>query len=211
MSGKGMDENKTSELESIWDEARSHIERGDFDKAIEIYNYIIIRYNDEAIAVEHANAYLANIYLTLEQNDLAEHHIKKAIDYRPEKPGYHYILGFVYSRKSRWDMAISEFKSAVTGEPDNGEYIRGLGWAICQGGNLDRGLQLLEKAERLDPANANILTDLAITHLSLLNLDTAEEYAKRAVTVAPTNIIAKDVLKKILRFRKLYGHTVRKS
>jgi len=50
MSGKGMDENKTSELESIWDEARSHIERGDFDKAIEIYNYIIIRYNDEAIA-----------------------------------------------------------------------------------------------------------------------------------------------------------------
>ena len=30
------------ELQSIWDEAKGYIERGDFDKAIDIYKYILI-------------------------------------------------------------------------------------------------------------------------------------------------------------------------
>ena len=40
------------ELRSIWDEAKAHIERGDYDKAIEIYRYILIRYAENDIAVE---------------------------------------------------------------------------------------------------------------------------------------------------------------
>ncbi|GAI08540.1 unnamed protein product, partial [marine sediment metagenome] len=37
----------------------------DYDKAIEIYKYVLIRYSDNDIAVEYANAYLGDIYLTL--------------------------------------------------------------------------------------------------------------------------------------------------
>ena len=32
-----MNSNEMSELRSIWDEAKGHIERGDYDKAVEIY------------------------------------------------------------------------------------------------------------------------------------------------------------------------------
>lgn len=45
------------ELNSIWDDARGFIERGDFDKAIEIYKYILVRYGDNTVAVEYALAF----------------------------------------------------------------------------------------------------------------------------------------------------------
>ncbi len=45
------------ELRLIWGEAKAHIERGDYDKAIEIYRYILIRYAEDNRAVEYANAY----------------------------------------------------------------------------------------------------------------------------------------------------------
>jgi tetratricopeptide (TPR) repeat protein len=93
------------EIQSIWDDARRFIERGDYDKAVEIYQYILIRYSDYSVAVEHANAYLGDIFLTLRQLDTAEEHIKKAISFSQEKPGYHYILGFIYSIERWWNKA----------------------------------------------------------------------------------------------------------
>lgn len=96
-----MDRDNISEFYAIWDEARKYIESGNYDKAIETYRYILIRYGDNDVATEHANAYLGDIFLTLQQFDLAKEHIKKAISYQPEKPAYHYILGFVLSAKKQ--------------------------------------------------------------------------------------------------------------
>ena len=190
------------ELQSVWDEARDSIEQGDYDKAIETYRYILIRYSDHPIAVEHANAYLGDIFLTLRQLDAAEEHIKKAISLEPEKPGYHYILGFIYSIERRWNEAILEFEKAVEKEPGNGEYLRGLGWAMYSSGDVAKGLSYLEKASHLQPANANIMTDLAVANLSSHNIAKASEYAEKAVRTDPTNALAQDVLKKVLSFSK---------
>lgn len=190
------------EIQSIWDDSRGFIEHGDHDKAIEIYRYILVRYADAPEAVEHANAYLGDIFLTLRQLDVAEDHIKKAINLSPEKPGYHYILGFTYSVKKQWDVAISEFEIAVKKEPNNGEYLRGLAWAIYSSGDVAKGLAYLEKASHLTPANANILTDLAVAYLSSVNIDKAREYAERAARLDSTNAVAQDVLKKVLSFGK---------
>lgn len=196
-----------SELHLIWDEARQYVESGNHNKAIEIYKYILVRYGDDAVAAEHANAYLGDLFLTLQKLDLAEGHIKKAINLKPGNPGYRYILGFVYSYKRQWDKAIPEFEIAVKKEPNNGEYLRGLGWAIYQSGDVVKGLACLEKANRLAPANANILTDLAVAYLSSVNIDKAREYAERAVRLDPTNTVAQDVLKRVLSF----GRVVKKQ
>ncbi len=96
------------EIQSIWGDARCFIERVDYDNAIEIYKYILVKYDDDIVAIEYANAYLGDIFLTLRQLTLAEDHIKKAISYKPEKPGYHYIPGFIYSVKKQWDIVIPE-------------------------------------------------------------------------------------------------------
>lgn len=192
------------ELHSIWDEARVSIEQGDYDRAIETYRYILIRYSDQPVAVEHANAYLGDIFLTLRQLDAAENHIKKAISLAPEKPGYRYILGFVCSIQRRWQEAVTEFEQAVEEEPGNGEYLRGLGWAIYSSGDVAKGLSHLEQASHLQPANANIMTDLAVAYLSSLNVNRAIEYAEKAVRMDPTNAVAQDVLKKIQSFSKRF-------
>jgi len=191
-----------SELQSIWDEARHHIESGNHDKAIEIYKYILLRYGDDAVVVEYANAYLADLYLTLQNPDLAESHIQKAIKIKPENPGYRYILGFAYSYRKQWDQAIPEFEAAVKIKPGNGEYLRGLGWAKYSSGNVAGGLASLEQARRLAPDNANILTDLAVVSLSLPDMNNAREYAERAVRMDPANVVAQDVLHNVVVFSK---------
>ena len=190
------------ELQSIWDEARQHIESGNPEKAIEIYKYILVRYGDDVVAGEYANAYLADLYLTLQKYDLAENHIQKALKIKPENAGYRYILGFAYSYRKQWDKAILEFAAAVKIKPDNGEYLRGLGWAKYSSGKVADGLAILEKARRLAPDNANILTDLAVVSLSLPDMDKAREYAERAVRMDPGNTVAQDVLHNVLVFSK---------
>ncbi len=200
-----MDKDNVPELYAIWDEARSHIEAGNYDKAIEIYRYILVRYGDNDVAAEHANAYLGDIFLTLRKLDLAEDHVKKAIGYKPEKPGYHYILGFIYSVKSQWDGAIPEFELAIDKEPDSGEYLRGLGWAIYSDGDRAKGLAYLHEANHLAPTNVNILTDLASAYISVVNFSKAREYAERAVRIEPTSALAQEVLESVRSFEKELG------
>ena len=141
-----MDSDTVPELYTVWSEAKECIEQGDYDKAIELYKYVLIRYSDNDIALEYANAYLGDIYLTLRRLDLAENHIKKAINCKPDNPSYHYLLGFTYSIQSQWGKAIGEFEVAVDKEPYNSEYLRGLGWAIHRTGDKAKGLAYLHRA-----------------------------------------------------------------
>jgi tetratricopeptide (TPR) repeat protein len=199
------------EIRAIWDEARQYIESGNYDKAIETYRYILIRYADDPVAVEHANAYLADLFLTLKKLDFAEEHVKKAISLKPQKAAYRYILGFVYSDKKQWDRAISEFEIAVKKEPNDGEYLRGLGWATYSSGDVAKGLSLLKEADRLTPDNAKILTDLAVVSLSSLNIDEAKQYAERAVQRDPTDPLAQDVYRKVLWFTRRLSQDMKRS
>ena len=91
-----MDDITQPEIDTIWNEAKSYIEQGNFDRAIETYKYVLIRYDETPIAVECANANLGDIYVTLGKLDSAEYYLKKAINCDPRKPDYHYLLGFVY-------------------------------------------------------------------------------------------------------------------
>ena len=193
------------ELHSIWEEARASIEQGDYDKAIDTYRYVLIRYADEPVAVEHANAYLGDVFLTLRNLDEAERHIKKAIGLAPERPDYRYILGFIYSVGRRWNEAIPEFERTLEKEPHNAEYLRGLGWAVHCGGDAARGLTYLEEAVRLQPTNVNIMTDLAVAHMSSHQFQKAREYAEMAVRNAPANPTARDILNKILSLQERFG------
>ncbi len=199
-----MSNDSVPELSTIWDEAKGYIEQGNYEKAIEIYKYILVRYGDNDIAAEHANAYLGDAFLTLRQLDLAENHIKKAISYNPEKPGYRYILGFIYSVKCKWGKAIREFEVAVDKEPNNGEYLRGLGWAVSSSGDRMKGLVYLHKANDLLPTNVNILTDLAVAYMSLGNIDEAKEYVEKALQIDPGSTIARELVDNLDRFQKEY-------
>jgi len=197
-----MDRDIGPELHTIWSEAKEHIEQGEYDKAIEIYKYVLIRYGDNDIAVEYANAYLGDIYLTLRRLNLAENHIKKAIDCSPDNPSYHYLLGFTYSMQSEWGKAIGEFEVALDKEPNNSEYLRGLGWALHRAGDKAKGLAYLHRAVDLAPTSVNILTDLAVAYLSDLQFHKAREYAETAMRIDPNSNVTREVLANIDRFQR---------
>ncbi|MFC1935518.1 tetratricopeptide repeat protein [Chloroflexota bacterium] len=193
------------ELLTIWDEARGYIETRDYARAIETYRYIIIRYHDNDVAVEYANAYLGDLFLTIQELALAKNHLKEAIGYSPDKPHYRYLLGFTYSKMEEWQEAISELEAAKELEPADGEYVRALGWAIFNGRDKLEGLAQLYRAAELAPDNANILTDLAAAFLTMGNLDKAREYGKEALGVDPGHTLAQDLLRNIDLLRKKFG------
>ncbi len=186
------------ELRSIWNEAKAHIERGDYDKAIEIYRYVLIRYAENDIAVEYANAYLGDIFLTIRRLDLAEKHLKMA----PGNSHYCYLLGFSYSIKEQWTKAVTQFRKAIRLDPDNSEYERGLGWAMFNAGNRAEGLSHLYRALELLSSNLHAMTDLATAMLMLGNLEKAREYGERALSFDPSYILAQDLLKTIDRIER---------
>ena len=194
-----MNSEEIPELQSIWDEARGYIEHGDYDKAIEIYTYILIRYVENDIAVEYANAYLGDIYLTIRRLDLAEKHLKMAITLAPGNSHYYYLLGFSHSIKEQWSKAVTQFRKAIRLDPDNSEYERGLGWAMFNAGNRAEGLSHLYRALELLPSNIHAMTDLATAMLMLGSIEKAREYGKRALSFDPSYILAQDLLKTIDR------------
>ena len=194
-----MNIDEVPELRSIWDEAKAHIDGGDYDKAAEIYKYVLIRYADNAIVVEYADVYLGDIYLTTRRLDLAEKHLKKAITATPSNPHYHYLMGFTYSVKEQWTKAVTEFRKAIRLDPDDGEYERGLGWAMFNGGNRVEGIGHLYRALELSPSNLHAMTDIATAMLMLRNMEKAREYGERALYFDPSYIFAQDLLKTIDR------------
>jgi hypothetical protein len=71
--------NSPDELETIWEEAGTYIEKEDYNKAIETYKYILIRYGDNAIAAKYANAYIGDIYLTLKETKTTQTVLRKQL------------------------------------------------------------------------------------------------------------------------------------
>lgn len=201
-----MNNNGVPELRSIWDEAKGHIERSEYDKAVEIYKYIIIRYADNAIAVEYANAYIGDIYLTTRRHlDLAEKHLKKAATLAPVNQHYHYLLGFTYSIKEQWAKAVNAFLKAISLDADNGEYERGLGWAMFNGGNRAKGITHMYRSLELSPSNIHTMTDLATALLMLGNVEKAREYGEKALRIDPGYVLAQNLLKTIDQIERTQG------
>ena len=194
--------NDDVELESLRSEAAGYCNQGHFDKAVTIHKNIITRYRDNDQVCAYSYASIGDIYLTLRKLELAEDYLKKALSYEPLNPKYHYLLGFTYSVTKQWDSAIKEFEVSVKQEPQEAEYLRGLGWAIWSAGNKRQGLKYLKQAISLAPDNVNILADMAAAYLRDGHLDTAQEYAERAVKADPKSTLAKDVLNATRSFRE---------
>jgi tetratricopeptide (TPR) repeat protein len=163
------------------------------------YLYGLIRYQDNATAVEYANAYLGDVFLTTRRLNLAERHLKKAITAAPGNPHYHYLMGFTYSVKEQWTKAVTEFRKAIRLDPGKSEYERGLGWAIFNGGNRTEGIGHLYRALELSPSNLHAMMDLATAMLMLRNMEKAREYGEKALRLDPDYVLARNLLKTIDR------------
>jgi tetratricopeptide (TPR) repeat protein len=182
------------ELMTLWGEAREQVVQRRFEKALEIYKYIILMYPDEPQADEYAHAALAEIYLTLRNLDLCREHITRALTHDPQKPEYHYILGFLLTLRNEWQPSMREFELALVGRPEKPEYLRGLGWATFSSGDHARGLLFLNKALRLLPDDVDILTDLAVSYLGVGEFGLARKYTRLALKIDPESSLVRGTM-----------------
>ena len=192
-----------SEFDSIWDEAKGYVDQGDYDRAIDVYRYILVRYADNLKAVEYAHAYLGDALLTSRQHlDQAETHLKKAISCAPGNHHYHYLLGFTYSVREQWAKATRALKKALALSPNNIEYERCLGWAMFNGEKETEGLDHLNSALELAPTDVHIMTDLGTAMLMLRDITMARQYAEDALRIDPTYDLAKRLAETVERIER---------
>jgi tetratricopeptide (TPR) repeat protein len=194
------------ELDGLWQEADDHVKHGNFGQAIEILKYILIRYGEDRVADERANAQLGDILLTLGRTEKAEIHVRKAISYDPQNPRYRFLMGFIHQTRYEWENAIHEYKSALDRDPNNREYVRALGEAIFESGDKETGIEYLSKAMASSLPNSGILTELATAYLSLGDIERARLCAERAVAIRPDDIMAWAVLQKTHVFGNESSH-----
>lgn len=109
-----MSEREAPELDLIWDEAKRDIDQGDYNKAIDVYNYVLVRDSDSTKAVEHASVYLGDLLLTSRQRlDRADKHLKNVIASSPDNAHCHYLLGSAYSVRERFSEAVDAPMNAI--------------------------------------------------------------------------------------------------
>lgn len=186
------------EFDTLWDEAKAHIDHGEYDRAIDIYKYILIRYSDNLKAVEFANACLGDVLLTTGTHiDQAKRHLKKAIELSPDNAHYHYLLGFACSLRKQWARATYFHRKALALDPNNHEYERCLGWAMVNGGEMVKGLDHLNRALDMSPSDVNVLMDLGSAMLMMGDLSMAKQYAEDTLRINPSSEVAKKLLETV--------------
>ena len=189
-----MNDDMVPELDDLWLEANEHVNHGKFHEAIEIYKYILVRYSDNNLANENANAHLGDVLLTIGQTDLAEGHIRNAFSYNPENPEYLSMLGFVYYDRYEWENAVRQYKLALDKESWNREYLRSVGEVTFNAGDKRSWFEYLPAASPFYTNSSGMLAELATADMSIGDMTLAREYAEEAVRTNPTDIMAHAVL-----------------
>jgi len=116
-----------------------------------------------AIDPTYARSYalLADTYNTAWVNNLDSDHLnpaaldralqlaRKAVEFDPQLPEAHAVLGFVFTWLHQHDASIAEFERAVVLNPNYADWR--FGWALVPAGDSNRAVQVLRNSMRLDP------------------------------------------------------------
>jgi tetratricopeptide (TPR) repeat protein len=180
---------KTS-IERRFAAAQGRLRRRRPDQAAKAYLEVIALPGiavEEPLALESAHLGLADIYLATRKIELAEYHLKKALEVSPGEANIHRKLGEVHAFKGEFAAAADEFLKAVELVPHHPEYLHRLGWATFMAGDQKKGRKIMRDALFLDESNTGLLGDLAMASAELGDRPAALKYLDQAVELDPGN------------------------
>ncbi len=170
-----------------------YLQQKRFKEAKDVYRVILDLSPEDA----EAHFYLANIYDTLNEDQLAEAELKKAIELNPQYPEALNYLGYMYVEQSR-NLVQAELmiKKALAIDPDNGAYVDSLGWLYFKKGRTQEALKELEKAATLldDP---EIYSHLGDVYFKMGDVNKAKNSWEKSLSMNPNQEKIKDKIKKI--------------
>jgi tetratricopeptide (TPR) repeat protein len=197
-----MDSSERIELKTLRSKAEKYLNKGDFDRAIDIHTGIISRYRNNDRVCEKAYAGLGDIHLLLRELDLAENYFRLAISLNPLKLRYHYALGLSYAANRNWDLSLTEFKFCFDKCPEKHEYLWILAATYWCSGNIKEGLDHLRRALSPSPAGTLAMIDIAVDLLYMPDMDEVIAYAWNATRIAPGNPQARELLREVRKLQK---------
>lgn len=175
-------------------DADSHIEKGDWDKAIESHERIIREKPNFALAHYH----LGYAYGFKERHDREIEEFEKAIQLGLNKFDLFYNLGMAYAEYlGDYGKALEVFKQAERIDPENDEIHYALGLAYWFKEAENEAVAELLKATKFNPGHVEAHALLGEIYFRRRQYDLARAEWERVLELDPNNDMARKRLKEI--------------
>jgi len=135
-------------------------EKGDLDKAIEIYEEVIKKAEEKKDISNIAKALgtIGGIYLGKQELEKAQSYFKKSIEINPKDEILAYNVGEINLNSNNIDAAITYFKMSSKIKPTwNVPYLK-LGYAYLNKGDFATAIEMFNKVVELDPDSQEAIT-----------------------------------------------------
>ncbi|HTS34679.1 MAG TPA: tetratricopeptide repeat protein [Candidatus Solibacter sp.] len=145
---------------------------------------------------DSAASYLftAQMLLRQEFDPVAEEYAQKAIALDPKLPLAHYLLGELYTYKSRIPEAISEFRKELAINPSHAATYYKLADALSRAQKYEEAERMLQRSIWLDASSTGPYILLGKVLQKRGEFDLAVKYLQRAVSMDPNNAMTHHLL-----------------
>ncbi len=204
-----------------------YVEKGEKEKAIEVYNRAIsadVEYveiyeeirevlkqkNDTttletlygiafAVRSKDADHYLrlGNDYYYLKKYDAALASYQKALEIKPNYAGVYFRRGFAFNDKGDYDAAIASYQKALELKPDDYWAYNNIGWAQYRKGDYDAAIASYKKALELKPNLVTAYNNMGIANVKKGDYDAAITSFQRVLVIEPYNLYSKTFLAEV--------------
>ncbi len=185
-------ERNVPEWKYIWNSARRLTRIGDYSRAIEQYERLLLIKNK----LEEARWELAKIHMHLKQWDDAALILEILLEAEPERATYLNALGRVVWEKGQFDRAVDLFQRSYEQDRNNVNAIAGLVEGLIKLGRKNEAFPVLEALHRLQPDNLGVQRYLAILAYDLSFYEKARQHL---IAIAEQKEVDNEILLKTAR------------
>lgn len=147
------------------------IQNGDYDKAEEILNKVLIDNPNDCSALD----LLGNFYFHRGAYEVALNTYNKAISINPKYAHTYFDRGSLFLNLEDYNSALSDMKKAVELDPNCSDFRLGLGTTYYNLNKIDEALYHLSKAVQLDPMSTSARCWLGFAYIKIDNIILAKE------------------------------------
>lgn len=171
-------------------EAWVYYHAAQYEKAIELFEKLIVDYKPLPLLVKNAKSSLSNIYVLTGQIEKGEKILEEMYDKDKHDPGINNDLGYLYADQGKkLEEAEAMIRKAVKADPDNSAYLDSLAWVLYKRGKYPEALANMEKALVLSQAKQSASDATLWDHLGdiqeqLKNIEKAVDAWKKALAAA---------------------------
>ena len=173
--------------EAVFDRAVRASRSGDHALAIALYEQLLPGRDEDAEV--HFN--LARSLIEAGGNERAEHHLRRALQVRPDHGAAHFNLALLLGRAGRDIEATAHLERAADTDPENLPWRLVRARARADAGNVAGAVAELEEVVGLDPGMIEARRALAALLVGAGEAERAAEQLEALVTLTPDDLAAR--------------------